>query len=73
MTVVKRDRGHLREQAVAVSIARMTYLLFGKLLPSVAATLTSVLLGQQVTPRQVREWWELAAGKSRRRAKQVKR
>jgi hypothetical protein len=57
--VIERDRGTSREQAVAISLAEFAYLFFGKSMPGVVATLASVVLGEKVTSRQVKQWWQV--------------
>jgi hypothetical protein len=54
--VVERERGDLDAHGLAVTIANTCRWLFGSSLFTVSATITSVALGAEVTPRRAREW-----------------
>jgi hypothetical protein len=59
--VVERDRGELREQAVAIRIAGLSRMLFGHIMPGVVVTLVEVLLGTKLERSRIRDWWKAFA------------
>ena len=54
--LIDRDRGMAFERALAVRLARISQLLFGKALPRVVATLVEVVSGHPIEARRVRDW-----------------
>ena len=55
--VVERDRRKLEERGTAIAIAGQCFYLFGAPLYKLSAIMTTIALGREVTPRDVREWW----------------
>jgi hypothetical protein len=59
MTIpVQRDRGVTRERAVAIRIAGMCHLLFGRPMPAIVASLLAALLDCKVERHRIRDWWD---------------
>jgi hypothetical protein len=56
--IMERERGDLKAHAIAVAICKSCSFLFGDAWFTKTATMTSVLLDSEVSPRQVRHWWE---------------
>jgi hypothetical protein len=55
--VVERDRGDMREQAIAIRVATACRWLFGRTMPGIVAALMKILLqGQTIEPHRVRDW-----------------
>jgi hypothetical protein len=54
--LINRDRGMQFERAMAVWLARMSQLWFGKVLPGVVGTLVEVVSGHPIEARRVRDW-----------------
>jgi hypothetical protein len=54
--VIDRDRGRRSDRALAVSLARMCQLLFGKVLPDVVSKLTEAATGRRVEAWRVADW-----------------
>ena len=66
--VVDRDRGDMREQAIAVRIAIACRVFFGRAMPGIVTALMEALLeDQKVEPHRVRDWissWKNKKAKS---------
>jgi hypothetical protein len=59
--VVERDRGMRDVQAITMTLAGACCWLFGSPLYAVTAILVTVVLGRNVTARQVRKWGSISA------------
>lgn len=54
--VIERDRGNMREHAVAVGIANMCRLLFGRTMPAIVVGLVKNLLDRDIRAFEVQNW-----------------
>jgi hypothetical protein len=54
--VIDRDRGLLPKRGLAVLLARMTQVLFGRVLPSIIAKLVGAATGQTIEEQKITDW-----------------